>query len=429
MKNVSRFTRNGILNLLGWVVPILAQVATMPTIIRTVGTEGFGLLTIATSFIGYYTVFELGLGQSLTKIVSQYLPLKNYSVINSSISQALLIQLLIGLVGAGILVCFNQPLTKLFINESDPQFYIAKRLFLVVGFGIPATMVINPMQCVLAGMQRFDLQSSISGIFGIANSLGILFVVKLGGGIIDALWFINLQSVALFLVLVWAILRNLESFKFEFTLHRDDIQRLYGFGLHASTARVSYYFGTHFMRFMIGAKLGADSVTYYTIAQRITAAFGGSFNALTSVAFPDISEKISLGQKDAARKLLKKGTLVFTAFAAMALIPVAIFSSQIINFWFGSKIVEKSAELLSILCISQLLNVGCMVATNYFLGIGRVKIVSTMSLLNAAVVFGSFFPLSNAFGLMGAGLSLLLGSILSTGIFYFVRQDLKSQVE
>ncbi len=170
MKNVSRFTRNGILNLLGWVVPILAQVATMPTIIRTVGTQGFGLLTIATSFIGYYTVFELGLGQSLTKIVSQYLPLKNYSVINSSISQALLIQLLIGLVGAGILVCFNQPLTKLFINESDPQFYIAKRLFLVVGFGIPATMVINPMQCVLAGMQRFDLQSSISGIFGIARS-------------------------------------------------------------------------------------------------------------------------------------------------------------------------------------------------------------------------------------------------------------------
>src|SRR5208283_3078611 len=157
--------KHGFLNLLGWVVPVVAQIATMPMTIKIIGTEEYGLLIIATSFIGYYTIFELGLGQSLIKIVSEHLPLKNYSIINSSISQALLIQFIVGLVGAALITIFDESITTLFVNRTDAHFNMVRHLFYIVGVGIPITMAINPTQSILAGLQRFDVQSMISGIF------------------------------------------------------------------------------------------------------------------------------------------------------------------------------------------------------------------------------------------------------------------------
>src|SRR6266567_2771444 len=65
--------RNTVWNLLGNGTPMLVAVACIPILIRGLGTERFGILTLAWALIGYASLFDLGLGRALTQLVAKKL--------------------------------------------------------------------------------------------------------------------------------------------------------------------------------------------------------------------------------------------------------------------------------------------------------------------------------------------------------------------
>ena len=58
-------------NLLGNVLPLLAGIAAVPYLVAHLGTERFGLLGLAWILIGYFGLFDFGLGRALTRMVAQ----------------------------------------------------------------------------------------------------------------------------------------------------------------------------------------------------------------------------------------------------------------------------------------------------------------------------------------------------------------------
>ena len=62
--------RNSALNLIGQGIPLLAAFFAIPLLLRGLGTDRFGVLTLAWIVIGYFSLFDLGLGRALTQVVS-----------------------------------------------------------------------------------------------------------------------------------------------------------------------------------------------------------------------------------------------------------------------------------------------------------------------------------------------------------------------
>jgi len=62
--------RNTLLNLLGQVIPLLIGLATIPYIVRGLGTERFGVLAIAWVLRGYFSLLDLGLGQAASQEIT-----------------------------------------------------------------------------------------------------------------------------------------------------------------------------------------------------------------------------------------------------------------------------------------------------------------------------------------------------------------------
>src|SRR4051812_41537595 len=58
------FARNSVLNLLGLVLPLGVAVVAIPPLVRGLGADRFGMLTLAATAIGYFGLFELGLGRA-----------------------------------------------------------------------------------------------------------------------------------------------------------------------------------------------------------------------------------------------------------------------------------------------------------------------------------------------------------------------------
>lgn len=61
--------RNTLLNLVGHLVPLLAGLATIPYVVRGLGNDGFGILSIAWALLGYFGLFDPGRGRATTKFV------------------------------------------------------------------------------------------------------------------------------------------------------------------------------------------------------------------------------------------------------------------------------------------------------------------------------------------------------------------------
>ncbi|MEJ2286160.1 MAG: hypothetical protein P8X85_21500, partial [Desulfobacterales bacterium] len=68
-----RLARNVIWNLLGLGLPPLIGVAAIPPILQGLGIYRFGILTITWAVLGYFSVFDLGIGRALTKLVAEKL--------------------------------------------------------------------------------------------------------------------------------------------------------------------------------------------------------------------------------------------------------------------------------------------------------------------------------------------------------------------
>ena len=64
--------RNTLWNFLGLGVPIVVAVFAIPFLIKGLGTERFGLLTLAWVVMGYFGLFDFGLGRATTKFVAEY---------------------------------------------------------------------------------------------------------------------------------------------------------------------------------------------------------------------------------------------------------------------------------------------------------------------------------------------------------------------
>jgi O-antigen/teichoic acid export membrane protein len=66
--------RNILWNLAGAGLPLLAGAALIPFLVRESGIEVFGILTLVWALIGYFSLFDFGLGRALTQQVAQERP-------------------------------------------------------------------------------------------------------------------------------------------------------------------------------------------------------------------------------------------------------------------------------------------------------------------------------------------------------------------
>src|SRR3954463_4133366 len=65
--------RNTFLNLFAQLAPLVVAFVSVPILITALGSDRFGVLTLAWTLIGYFGLFDLGLGRALVQAVSEAL--------------------------------------------------------------------------------------------------------------------------------------------------------------------------------------------------------------------------------------------------------------------------------------------------------------------------------------------------------------------
>src|SRR5687768_9832340 len=102
MVNTRLIARNTVINFIGQLTPMVVALAAIPILIHELGAERFGVLTLAWMGIGYFSLFDLGLGRALTQLVAEQIGAGREENIPALTWTALLLMTLLGAVGAAV---------------------------------------------------------------------------------------------------------------------------------------------------------------------------------------------------------------------------------------------------------------------------------------------------------------------------------------
>src|SRR6266436_4482284 len=89
--------RNAAFNLAGELVSVCVGVICIPFVVRRLGTESFGLLSIAWTLLSYMSLLDLGLFRSTTKFVAEAVSIGEHEKIPSLVWTSISLQVALGI--------------------------------------------------------------------------------------------------------------------------------------------------------------------------------------------------------------------------------------------------------------------------------------------------------------------------------------------
>ena len=73
----NRFANNALWNLTGQIAPLAVALVALPPLIRALGMERFGFISLAWALVGYAGLFDLGISRAMTRLVAERLAAKD----------------------------------------------------------------------------------------------------------------------------------------------------------------------------------------------------------------------------------------------------------------------------------------------------------------------------------------------------------------
>lgn len=406
--------RNTLLNLVGRVAPLLVGVVTLPYVIHHLGADRFGLLALVWIVVGYFALFDLGIGPATTKFVAELLGKGETGKLPELVWTAFFSQACLGL-GAGVLLAAASPLLiDHLLNVPGRLHPEARWIFLIIAAFMPLDFASGSLEGLLAASQRFDLLNALGIPFSALNYLLPVVVLALGFGLPAIVLALLLSRMVVVVALLWLCLRLYPTLRTRPRYNSRLVRSLLGYGgwitVSGAVRPVLFYLD----RFIIGSVLSIAAVGFYTppfmIANKLTILP----SSLTNALFPAFSTSAGRGDDAWIRSTLIRSLKFLLLLLGPAALVLAFFARPLLTVWLGPKFASEGTLVLQILALALFIDsLGC-VPSNLLSGAGRPDIPAKFHLFELPLYVGLVWYLTIRFGLPGAALACAIRVSLDT---------------
>jgi O-antigen/teichoic acid export membrane protein len=404
--------RNTVLNIVGRVVPLLVALVTMPYVVRHLGPDRFGLLALAWMVVGYFALFDLGIGPATTKFVAELLGKGEIERLPQVVWTALATQTLFG-IASGVLLALGSPLLVNRLLKIPAEIHPeACLIFLILAFALPVDFASGSMRGVLAASQRFDLLNALTIPASALTYLLPPVALALGFGLPAIVLFLVLARTASLAVLFLLCGRLYPSLRARVRFDRRLVRPLLGFGGWVSVSGAISPILEYFDRFLIGAVMSIAAVGFYTPPYMISTKLLIVPSSLATTLFPAFSTSAGRGDTEWIRKLLVRSMKFLILLVGPCTLVLAFFARPLLTLWLGSVYAAEGALALQILAVGVLFNSLAYVPYHLLYGLGRPDLNAKFHLAELPVHILLAWFLVTRFGLPGATLAWTIRAFL-----------------
>ncbi len=417
------FNKSVIWNLAGSVLPLVVGIFTIPLLIDRLGLQLFGILTLIWALIGYFSLFDFGLGRALTQIVAKYRD--DHEKINVYSSAGLTLITAFGVAGALVVVLSVVAFSVSWIGIDEIYIVDVKGAILIAAIGIPLTTLTTGCRGVLEGYLEFGRSNVIRLVMGVGNFILPTITVML--------WEPNLSNVTLSLLVARVVVIAL-SFYYIFSFIsakyffiRKDWKNTYSellkYGSWMTLSNIVSPLMVTSDRFFISAIAGASVVAYYTVPFEIVIRALIIPAALTSVYFAYASNIESKDQESAKNLYNEKFKQNFFVMLVVG-VGIILFSKIFLSIWIDEEFASESWVIMAIMGVGIVFNGLAQMPLASIHARGQAKTVALVHTFEFTVYIPVLVVLIYYYGALGAAVAWLLRSVIDYLILDFFRKKL-----
>ena len=169
--------KNTLWNLVGQVLPMLVGVIAVPVLVRRLGLDRFGILSLAWIVVGYFGLFELGIGRALTKLVADKLGLGEHHAIPGLVWTSLFLMVILGGIGALAIAGLSSWLVGHVLKTPVQLRAETVRAFHWLALSVPLGILTSGLRGILQAKQEFTVLTLIRVPLSTFSFLGPLLVL------------------------------------------------------------------------------------------------------------------------------------------------------------------------------------------------------------------------------------------------------------
>lgn len=392
--------RNTIWNLAGSGLPLIAAASLIPFTLHHLGYEAFGVLTLIWALIGYFSLFDMGVGRALTYELSKLRAVNNVSEISLTLKAGLILTLAAGLLGAAVMLILAPYFATSWLKISPALQPDAMLSFQIAAIGVIPTTVTSGLRGALEGLGRFAASNLNKILLGFCMFVLPALSIALHG---NSLWAITLYLVLARLIVALAAAAQLRSY-FAISsagLIRNHLKPLVNYGAWITVTGIVGPLMVYGDRFFVSAAVGAAQLPLYAIPQEGLQRLLIIPAALCGALLPQLA---ALSPHDAAasyRRNYKRVAVVMLGICLMA----AILAYPALAWWLSAEFAQQALPIVLILSVGIWLNSMATVPYTLIHANGNPRLTALFHLFELGLYVLALWWLATSFGLVGAALA------------------------
>jgi len=410
--------RNTIANVAGSVIPLAVAMLTVPMYLHLIGEERYGVLATIWVLLGYFGVFDFGIGKATARQIAQ---INSESGRSDLFSTVLVLTLFLGLLGGALLWLSSKwVLFNLFTLEEDVQKEVLGSIAWLP-IALTLTLLNSTMQGALQARERFMAINSVGMVGDSLAQLFPLFVAWLGYVDIDILFPTVLSARLITSVLLFMQCGKHVPLENKLRIDFSQIRPLFIYGGWASALSMMGPLMAVMDRMVIGAITGAKGVTLFTIPFNLVTRLSVLSNSYGAVLFP----KLAALPGDESKALAADAGGFIVAFTTpLAIIALALVHPFLI-LWLGHNFSQRCAGIGELILLGVWISGAVMPYTYWLIAEATLKKkILLVSLLELPLYFLLLYFGTKYFGALGAAGAWSL-RILIDAIFMLIIADVR----
>lgn len=392
--------RHTIYNLFGSVIPLVIALVTIPIYLDLIGEARYGVLAIAWLLLGYFGLFDLGLGRATAQRIAALrdgTPAQRAEVFWTALS----LNIGLGVIG-GLLIW---PVAYYFFghvfNVGDalrPEILAAVPWLILA---VPVATLSGVLSGALQGRERFWELNLVSVIGAALSQLLPLAAAKFLGASLGILMLAAVFSRVFTLLVLSARCRRHVVLGYDPSFSRAQARHLFNFG---GWVTVTSFVGPMMValdRFIIGAVMDAKAVTHYTVPFQLGRRSTIISKALSSALFPRLAAASPQEGLDLALEGLRTILVVMTSLVVVGLLLIGPF----LSWWVTPAFAKHSTQVGQILLLGFWVNSLAIIPYAQLQARGRPDLVAKCHVGEVLPYFGLLYLGLGTLGIAGAALA------------------------
>lgn len=414
MKNIKN---NLVFSAIGYILPMLAALVSIPVLVSQLGVDLYGLYTICIALIGFMALVDFGIGQTVMKYVAEYEATGQQQRVQPLLGVALFIYGVVGLFSALSLYA-GAPLLAQGLYKSQVQQELAQVVLQITALPLLFSYLNQFFLNVCKAYHRFDIPAVIHNAANLSGIGLATLLVLFGYSLRAVLWgYVLLQATAL-LAGYWASLQVLPvGMRLSPRFDQSILRSIFAFSAYTFLGNFIGVLTSRIDKLLIGLIVGTEAVTYYQIPFTIAQMANGLVHTLSQIVFPRFSELVGLHDRSGLLHLygrVNAAVLLLSAGITVLLISVG---DAFLSVWISPAFASQAGNVLEVIALYFLLQSSTVVGYWVLQAQGKAQQTALMFVLDASVYFIALFYLAHHYGYLGAA-GALFGLLIATPLQY-----------